>query len=59
MLGSLTNKIAGGEPILSETINLRTVERNAKSLTDVQNKNTDVEIGSYPFLKQAWSSNST
>ena len=52
MLGSLTNKIAGGEPILSETINLRTVESEiAKSLTDVQNKNTDVEIGSYPFFK--------
>ena len=52
MLGSLTNKIAGGEPILSETINLRTVESEiAKSLTDVQNKNTDVEIGSYPFFR--------
>ena len=52
MLGSLTNKITGGEPILSETINLRTVESEiAKSLTDVQNKNTDVEIGSYPFFK--------
>ena len=32
-------------------INLRTVESEiAKSLTDVQNKNNDVEIGSYPFF---------
>ena len=52
MLGSLTNKITGGEPILSETINLRTVESEiAKSLTQVQNNNQDVEIGSYPFFR--------
>ena len=52
MLGGLTNSIVGGEPIKSLTISLRTVESEiAKSLTDVQNKNTDVEIGSYPFFK--------
>ena len=52
MLGSLTDKITGGDPILSETISLRTVESEiAKSLTEVQNKNKDVEIGSYPFFK--------
>ena len=51
MLGSLTDKITGGDPILSETISLRTVESEiAKSLTEVQNKNKDVEIGSYPFF---------
>ena len=51
MLGSLSNKIVGGEPILSHTISLRTVESEiAKSLTNVQEKNTDVEIGSYPFF---------
>ena len=52
MLGGIQNKIAGGEPILSHTINLRTVESEiAKSLSDVQNKNSDVEIGSYPFFR--------
>ena len=52
MLGGITNKIAGGEPILSHTISLRTVESEiADSLTKVQNNNKDVEIGSYPFFQ--------
>jgi molybdopterin-biosynthesis enzyme MoeA-like protein len=52
MLGGLTNKIVGGEPILSLTISLRTVESEiANSLTKVQNNNQDVEIGSYPFFQ--------
>jgi molybdenum cofactor synthesis domain-containing protein len=52
MLGGLTNSIVGGETILSKTISLRTVESEiAKSLTDVQNKNKDIEIGSYPFFQ--------
>jgi molybdenum cofactor synthesis domain-containing protein len=52
MLGSLKNKIVGGEPILSHTISLRTVESEiAKSLTRVQDNNKDVEIGSYPFFQ--------
>ena len=52
MLGGLTNSIIGGQPILSLTINLRTVESEiAKSLTKVQNNNRDVEIGSYPFFQ--------
>ena len=51
MLGGLTNKIVGGEPIKSLTISLRTVESEiASSLTKVQNDNQDVEIGSYPFF---------
>ena len=51
MLGSLKNEIVGGEPILSHTISLRTVESEiAKSLTKVQDQNKDVEIGSYPFF---------
>ena len=51
MLGGLKNKIIGGQPILSSTISLRTVESEiADSLTKVQNKNNDVEIGSYPFF---------
>ena len=52
MLGGLKNEIIGGEPILSHTISLRTVESEiAESLTNVQNKNKDVEIGSYPFFQ--------
>tara|TARA_B100000614_G_scaffold243489_1_gene246777 strand:- start:108 stop:857 length:750 start_codon:yes stop_codon:yes gene_type:complete len=51
MLGGLKNKIVGGEPILSHTISLRTVESEiANSLTKVQDQNKDVEIGSYPFF---------
>ena len=52
MLGGLRNKISGGKPVISHTINLRTVESEiAKSLTSVQNDNKDVEIGSYPFFR--------
>ena len=52
MLGALTNTIVGGEPILSHTISLKTVESEiADSLTKVQNDNQDVEIGSYPFFQ--------
>ena len=51
MLGGLKNKIVGGEPILSRTISLKTVESEiANSLTKVQEQNKDVEIGSYPFF---------
>tara|TARA_E500000178_G_scaffold320314_1_gene343326 strand:+ start:45 stop:794 length:750 start_codon:yes stop_codon:yes gene_type:complete len=51
MLGGLKNRIVGGEPILSFTISLRTVESEiAHALAKVQNKNKDVEIGSYPFF---------
>ena len=51
MLGGLKNKIVGGEPIISHTISLRTVESEiANSISKVQNQNSDVEIGSYPFF---------
>tara|TARA_Y100000992_G_scaffold231575_1_gene162675 strand:- start:56 stop:805 length:750 start_codon:yes stop_codon:yes gene_type:complete len=51
MLGGLKNEIVGGEPILSHTISLKTVESEiAKSLNKVQEDNKDVEIGSYPFF---------
>ena len=53
MLGGLKNEISGGKPILSHTINLRTVESEiAASLATVQKNNTEVEIGSYPFFRQ-------
>tara|TARA_B110000014_G_scaffold27452_1_gene17387 strand:+ start:157 stop:909 length:753 start_codon:yes stop_codon:yes gene_type:complete len=52
ILGGLKNDIVGGEPILSHTISLKTVESEiANSLTKVQNNNKDVEIGSYPFFQ--------
>ena len=52
MLGGLKNDIIGGDPILSHTINLRTVESEiANSLTKVQDNNKEVEIGSYPFFQ--------
>jgi len=52
MLGGLNNVLVGGDPVLSKTLNLRTVESEiAKSLTDVQNQNKKVEIGSYPFFR--------
>ena len=51
MLGGLKNEIVGGNPILSLTVSLKTVESEiADSLTKVQNNNKDVEIGSYPFF---------
>ena len=51
MLGGLKNRIVGGQPILSHTISLRTVESEiASSLTKVQDNNAEVEIGSYPFF---------
>ena len=52
MLGSLKNNIIGGDPILSHTISLRTVESEiANSLSKVQLAFSDVEIGSYPFFQ--------
>mgnify|MGYP007022921122 CR=1 FL=1 len=38
MLGGLKNKIVGGEPIISHSISLRTVESEiAKNITKIQN----------------------
>jgi len=52
MLGGISHKLIGGEPIISKTINLRTVESEiSKSLTNVQHNNKDVDIGSYPFFR--------
>ena len=52
MIGGLNNVLIGGDPILSLTISLRTVESEiAKSISEIQNKNNDVEIGSYPFFR--------
>ena len=52
MIGGLNNILVGGDPIENITISLRTVESEiAKSITEIQNKNRDVEIGSYPFFR--------
>ena len=52
MLAGIINKLIGGEPIISQTINLRTVESEiSKSLSNVQENNRDVDIGSYPFFR--------
>ena len=52
MLGDLKNEILGGKPLISKTINLRTVESEiAVPLKKIQEKNDKVEIGSYPFIK--------
>ena len=52
MIGGISHKLVGGDPIISQTINLRTVESEiSKSLSDVQDNNKDVDIGSYPFFR--------
>ncbi len=52
MIGGLKNVLIAGDPILNITISLRTVESEiSKSITEIQNKNKDVEIGSYPFFR--------
>jgi len=52
MIGALKNELVGGDPIISITISLRTVESEiAKPIAEIQNKNNDVEIGSYPFFR--------
>ena len=53
MLPGLNNKLIGGKPIISKTISLRTLESEiAKSLKMVQEKNKDIDIGSYPFFRK-------
>ncbi len=53
MLPGLNNKLIGGKPIISKTISLRTLESEiAKSLKAVQEKNKDLDIGSYPFFRK-------
>ena len=53
MIGGLNNVLVGGDQILTKTINLKTYESEiAKSLTNIQNNNKSVEIGSYPFFRQ-------
>ena len=54
MLGGLKNNIVGGEPILTHTISLRTIESEiAKSLTNIQNNNKMLKLEAILFSKQA------
>jgi molybdenum cofactor synthesis domain-containing protein len=44
--------LQGGRPVLSETVSVFLAEGTiAAGLTDIQNKFSDVEIGSYPFSR--------
>ena len=53
MLGGLENVLIGGDPILSSTINLRTVESEiAKSLSKVQDNNKMLILEVILFLRQ-------
>ena len=53
MLPDLKNKLVGGNPIITKTISLRTIESEiAKSLKLVQENNKEVDIGSYPFSRK-------
>ncbi len=52
MIGGIAHRLVGGKPLLSQTLNLRTVESEIdKSLSEVQTNNKEVDIGSYPFFK--------
>ena len=53
MLGGIKDRIVGGKKVLSQTINLSTVESEISiSLEKVQQKFKKVDIGSYPFFRQ-------
>ena len=54
MLGGLKNNIVGGDPILSHTISLKTVESEiANSLTNVQDNNKDCLLYTSPSPRDA------
>ena len=53
MLEGARKHLKGGDVIKSKSIDVFTPESNvAEELTRLQNKYTDVEIGSYPFTKE-------
>jgi molybdenum cofactor synthesis domain-containing protein len=54
MFDSIKGELKGGDKILSRTITIYTTEGNiAEGLTQIQNSFPEVEIGSYPFVKNA------
>ncbi len=53
MFEALAPQLTGGKPIKSLIVKLFTAESNiAQELAELQNKFTDIEIGSYPFKHQ-------
>lgn len=54
MFDSIKNELKGGEPTKSITVSAAVTEGIiAKELTDIQNAYPNVDIGSYPFIKNA------
>ena len=52
MFANIKHQIKGGKPVLSETLSIFLTEGIiAKGITEIQNNFPDVEIGSYPFIK--------
>ncbi len=52
MLASLASKLAGGSVVKSRAVNAYLYESEiAKALQDIQAEHAEVEIGSYPFVK--------
>ena len=52
MFDNIKGELLGGAKTLSKTISVYLTEGNlAEGLTNIQNKFSDVEIGSYPFIK--------
>ena len=52
MFDGITHRLAGGPPILTESITADLTEGAlAKKLGAIQDRNTDVVIGSYPFFR--------
>jgi len=53
MFASIKHTLKGGAKMLSRTISAYVTEGNiAEELTAIQNRNPDVEIGSYPFFQE-------
>jgi len=52
MFDGIKHTLKGGKPVLSITISIFLTEGTiAKGLTEIQNRFSDVEIGSYPFVR--------
>lgn len=52
MFDGIKHSLKGGEPVLSITISIFLTEGTiAKGLTEIQHRFPDVEIGSYPFVR--------
>jgi molybdenum cofactor synthesis domain-containing protein len=53
MFNAIKHTLTGGKPVLSESVSVFLTEGViAKSLTEIQNRFPEVEIGSYPFARE-------